>query len=359
MNSLNLTVKTDDQSFANRSTANESIGHSGKKKNPKTQTNNSAVKTTEHLSYLASKASALGATPNNNNGGGRQQYQSIQAIDLDNLNIDFDDFYLEKVNGFDKERNLFDYYTKMVEPKREETHHLIWFNRNVVDEIKLAEVEQKDLLEKVSNITKEIEHLEKEIEIEKDQKVVRLERIEILEALGRPVEPDITYVIPEKYSKRSPKAIDPKSEENKKKSNNKTALNDGSAAFLKVAKNGEILTLEKRLEDETMKIYSIIQDIEHFVGDVLSEKQDLEKQFIAVSEREFKSSYECYEEVRESEFQCFYLIQELLSLKARIMIAQREEIEELEQLHKDKMFFQNKQEELKEKVRPLVSIPLS
>jgi hypothetical protein len=280
-------------------------------------------------------------------GSNSLQYQTVQALDLGNLNIDFDEFYNGKVEGFDEERNLFDHYMKIIQPKQDETHHLIWFNRNVIDEIKQAEVEQQKLLEKISTIQKEVENIEKDIHHEKEQKNTRIDRIQILQSLGRPVEADVTYIVPERFTKRTfqKDSSSPKTTETTVKPDLKERT-----SFLKVGKTGEILVLEKALDQQSMKIYSLVQDIDHFMESISSEKTDLEKQFLNVSEKEFKDSYDCFENVKEGEFQCFFLIQELLTLKYRVMIAQREEIEELEQLHKDKTYFQQKEEELKEKV---------
>jgi hypothetical protein len=291
------------------------------------------------------------------------QYENSHSINVNNINIDFDGFYREKVTSFDKVRDEFDYYLKLLEGQKDETHNLVWFNRNVIDEIKQQEIEQNDLNEKVGLIHKEIESLEKEIFIEQSSKNLRHDRISVLESLGRPVESDITYLIPERFSKHSllAKAIAPSpkktlgtpSSPNKKGGGffGEEVKSSSSSSFLKKMKSGEIITLEKKLEVETLKIYSLLGDITTALNDLVEEKDALESHFTIISETEFKESQLAFEEVKGKEFDCYYLIAELLSLKYRIMIAQREEMEELEQLTKDRSYFQQKEEQLKEKVR--------
>lgn len=335
----------------------------------------SPVKKDDHLRYLQQisqkrKNDPLGLDMDDAELKERQ-YDKVHTLDFDNLNVDFDEFYQEKVQSFPQERQFFDYYLSMVEPKKDEGHQLIWFNRNIIDEIQQNEIEQKEILNKMEIIRQEIATLEKDIFYEQEQKRIRLERIQSLETLGRPVEEDITYIIPEKFSKTSQtihslsrKASPPEDVRQSIASPTnslaaaKKANKPKSSAFTKIAKTGEILIVEKKLETETRKIYSLLQEIETKADALLSEKHHLEDQFLHVCEEEFQLSTDCLEKVKETEGHAYHLIQEFLSLKYRIWIAQREEMEALEALVSERQFFQQKQRELKEKV-PLIHFFLS
>ncbi len=293
----------------------------------------------------------------------KPEYQTIHSlVNFDNLNIDFDDFYYEKVQSITNERSILDSYLSMIEPKKDKSHQLIWYNRNIIDELQQNEIEHKELMNKMVLLQKEIENIEKEIFHEKEQKQTRLERISVLESLGRPVEQDTTYIIPEQFSKSSKLIHDIGRQNRREKAQQKAATatvgkevaNNNTNNFMKLIKSGEILVMEKKLESETMKIYSLLQDMNERIGGLVSEKHTLEEQFTQVSEKEFNESYKWYEIVKEAEYQSYYLIEELLALKYRIWVAQREEMEELEQLVKDRTYFQQKQTELKDKVSDIV-----
>ena len=180
------------------------------------------------------------------------------------------------------------------------------------------------------------------------------------------MEADITYVIPERFSRSNAiiTASNSPSEETKNKNTKVKAGSSGGGgegingnnSLFRIVKSGEMVQLERKLNQETVKVFSLIQDLNNLIDDCKYEKKYNENKFSDISSKEIKEANQLYETVRENEFQCFYIISELLLLKYRIMIAQREEMEELEQLQIDKDYFVEKEEQLKDQVSCFHSI---
>lgn len=104
------------------------------------------------------------------------------------------------------------------------------------------------------------------------------------------------------------------------------------------------------MDSETVKATSYIQDL--LAGIQEAEEERFRKKVgnkdelnaIVVEANVLLSSVEKYE------FHCFMAVTELLKLRVNILIAQREEVEELERLEHEKKFFTIKEERTKQQV---------
>jgi len=78
----------------------------------------------------------------------RKMSSQIQNKSIENIDqFDFNQFYSQRVESFEKERVAFDHYLALIEPHKESTHQLLWYNRKLLEEVRVAQVE-KELLEK-------------------------------------------------------------------------------------------------------------------------------------------------------------------------------------------------------------------
>jgi hypothetical protein len=278
--------------------------------------------------------------------------KSLSSIDQ----VDINEFYSERVNNFEKERLAFDHYLSLIEPKKESTHQLVWYNRKLIEEVRLAQVEKDMIEKKIAQTKMDIEQMRKVYQEQLELKQERQQRITKLKELGRPVESDTTYLVPERFlnfkrhdQKRNAQA----SKLGKVRSSHSQFGNfdDDGTHYCKLTKTGEILQLEQRIQDETSRISSYLQDLHNQLQDIEDERYaENMKQKAEIHEVDMKNAFTISEEVEQYEFQCYHSVSELLQLKYRIMIAQRQEVEELEQLAYEKQYFLKKEEILKNEV---------
>lgn len=274
------------------------------------------------------------------------------------VHIDFDEFYAERVANFESERSVFNHYFRLIEPKRDDTYNLEWENRKLIEETRISQVEHAQLDEKIQAIQHDIEVMKQDIAQEHNSKIVRRQQIQRLEELARPVERDITYIVPDRFSHNRNLPF----ENNKVTfrddgSSSRTGSGSGRAAtksatvdMLKTVKTGEVIQLEARLQDETLRVTAYTQDIHTLVRNAVENRHLRAVHYAETHKGEIERAKELWQVHDAADFQCFYAVAELLKLRFRIMIAQREEIEALETLQRERDDFKVREEELKSEI---------
>ena len=259
--------------------------------------------------------------------------------------MDFEEFYAERVVQFDLERRIFRDYTELISPDRNESHSLEWENRklgNTAEEVK----------SEVSRFNKEAELLENQIKAAVEElatlnaaKEARNIQILKLSKLSNPVQRDITYLVEERFNSRNVA----------RNSNEVGSVMLGSVPNgYKPMKTGEVLKLEARLQDETSKTTSYLQDVQLAIREAEEERHRYRKIKVSSTELELAEARQLYQSVDEIEAQSFLAISELLRLRVSILIAQREEVEQLELLQHDKAYFVEKEEKTRNQVHAAV-----
>jgi hypothetical protein len=119
---------------------------------------------------------------------------------------------------------------------------------------------------------------------------------------------------------------------------------------LKLVKTGDIVRLETNLKDETFKASAYLTDF----NTTLLEVEDTINRSKATHHEHLSDFHEkaniILNDINKFEIQSYLSVSELLRLRLRIMVAQREEVEELEMLEKNKSFYINKEMQTKNKV---------
>ena len=119
----------------------------------------------------------------------------------------------------------------------------------------------------------------------------------------------------------------------------------------KPLKTGEVLKLEQRLSHETQKATTYLQELMLSIREAEEERHRYCRMKAVSNDDALKNARTLYETVDETEAQCFLAVSELLRLRVSILTAQREEVEQLELLQKDKAFFIEKEEKTRQQVR--------
>ena len=108
--------------------------------------------------------------------------------------------------------------------------------------------------------------------------------------------------------------------------------------------------MEKRVQEETIRVSSYLQDIQYGIQRAEEEQHKSTKYQESYQSQDVSEAKRLWQEVDQSEYQNYHAISELLRLRYSIMIAQREEVEELERLQSDKISFLQREERLKAEV---------
>jgi hypothetical protein len=255
---------------------------------------------------------------------------------------EFEDFYADRVIHFERERRVFREYVALITPDQHESHNLEWENKKLENSASDTKSEVNKYNKEARNLETQIKSTIEEINGLKSAKEARIQQIMRLSKLSTPVQRDVTYLVTERFAPRS---------------DSKGAEGLGTiASGYKPMKTGEVLKMEKRLAEETSKTTSYLQDVLLSIREAEEERHRYRKMKVTSNDVAIQKAKELYLAVDETEAQSFLAVSELLRLRVNIMIAQREEVEQLELLNNDKAFFIEKEEKTRQQVRLYILI---
>lgn len=271
---------------------------------------------------------------------GRQEYS----------HVNFDEFYAERVASFERERNLFDQYIRLVKPEHNEAHDLEWESRNLQEEARLAKQAVGSVEDKLKLVLKEIGSATRELQELQQAQILRKEQIGRLTLLARPVGKDTAYIyrdlFPVNHANSPAHNLSAKSKSAALKSAEKEQIEATNSLF-KTIKTGEVVKLELRVHEETLRCTAHLRDLQCALRETEEERHASHVHHQLLREEDINSALNYWREVDRNEFQGFFAVSELLRLRYRILVAQRQEVEELERLQQDKETFVAKEEEAK------------
>ena len=256
--------------------------------------------------------------------------------------MDFEEFYAERVHQFERERKVFRDYVALITSDRNEAHNLEWENKKLDNTASEIKIEIDRYAKEARELASQIHASTAELNALKSAKDARKEQILRLSKLSNPVQRDVTYIIEERFNVR-----------NIRKSNNNedVELKLGNVANVyKPMKTGELLKMEQRLTEETLKTTTYLQDVQISIREAEEERHRYHKIKENINETDLVEAKQLYQEVREIEAQSFLAVSELLRLRVNILVAQRQEVEQLELLQRDKEYFLQKEEKTRQQV---------
>lgn len=259
-------------------------------------------------------------------------------------------FYRQRIQGFETERRIFNDYIALITPSKGELHVLDWEYRQGISSAAAA-VSERDRIES------ELKRLRKEVSSTRDQvkqlnkaSDARRQQIERLSELSQPVQKDATYLITDRYLHRNDVAEASLPGNNNHDNNTTLAPPPLSKILAKQIRTGDIVQLESKVEEQGRRVATLINDLSLALKEVNEGSARLD---IAVTENLELRRHEAaalVKEVDRLDVQGYLSVAELLRLRLRIMSAQREEIEELERLHNDKVFFAAKEGQMRDQL---------
>jgi hypothetical protein len=251
-------------------------------------------------------------------------------------------FYQDRIHHFETERMTFADYEKLIVPKKTELHMLDWENRR---ETELAQAKQREIREydnELAKLNAEMDDAKNRLDNLRKSQKSRQEQIQRLACLTYPVQQDTTYLFKDRY----PAKMTTKMASDMSKAAADSAA--GNPLLTKQMKSGEVLILERRLADETKNFHSSIGHFEEKARDaydaITSKVHHSEDIFLPTK----MAAEELAVQLDTQDRQCYRAVQELLSLRLRIMTSQREEVDELERLRRDREYYELKETQMKE-----------
>ena len=223
------------------------------------------------------------------------------------------EFYEERIKHFDDERQLFQDYIDLVHISKKEKHMLDWNNRQMQSDLTNAKEELDQAKKNLRRLNDDLEHRTKELDEVKDSQVNRKKQIQLLSELSCPVEHDFTFVFEDRFKSAPQSVFKPK-----------------DAVEGKKFRNGEVIRLEQKLaetaravehqihkilENSTISEDELKQGHDELIDEVAQAREDTESLIITVNK--------CDE-------QSFASVAELLRLRLKITLAQREEMDPLQ-----------------------------
>lgn len=293
-------------------------------------------------------------------------------------------FYNERIKNFANERQRFAHYVTLIKPNARELHTLEWelkkkgddgtFTSGISSEEKVvASAEVQEFEATFRKVSQDIFDNKSELDELLRALAVKRGQIEQMQKLPQPVQRDVTYMFDDKYSYRVTNGhptlpsvpAQPKSSLMKIAFGLKTVetitrtmppapptgtTSQNSASIGKL-KTGEVVKRETEVRKETDRIIdslNVFQDhmaeAKEFIG------QTLQQANMTIGE-EREETKRLIEECDSLDNQCFLSVSELLKLRAKMMVAQREEFEELDNINREKVQCSAKEVRVMEKLR--------
>jgi len=293
--------------------------------------------------------------------------------------VDVNEFYKSRIENFHVERDVFTKYLGMIQPNKGELHVLDWEYRSGIENAASAVHERETITSDLQKMTREIQQKKQELIALRSQQEYRIAQIQRLSELSQPVQRDTTYVVKDRYAARAAMNmysgvtitnghidIDSLSDSSESGSQNgdgsgrkhakaeghrkQSATHDGSRNAIKSLRTGEVMMLEAKLEEETRKLNTSIEDLEISLKEVTVGSRALDKVVTHNLDMCREEAASLIKEVDRLDHQGFLSVSELLTLRLRISTAQREEIEELAQLKSDREFFAARETQMREQL---------
>lgn len=209
------------------------------------------------------------------------------------------------------------------------------------ENVEAAGQEVKNIIDDIELAQKELTLKREELEELKEAQESRKAQLSRLSQLAQPIETDVTYLFNEKPLKNNGKGLVESVPLRHQAPPN---------AYKKQVKTGELLQLESKLHDVTRMAYGRFSEFDTtFVNANILSRQ-CEDTVVDKVQSSIDRAASLIAEMDHLDQQSFFSVSELLRLRLNIMVAQRLEVEELENLTKEREYFEKKERELHEQL---------
>lgn len=239
----------------------------------------------------------------------------------------------------------------------------IYFVRSINEELSRDRSQRDHNDYEILQFQKAIDEYQRELTLLKRSKEVRETQIKKLSELSIPVQHDTTYFITDRFSTRHsgadsttdtpapPYLIRVAKGSLKYNEDVENSKSEKFKSLRQCAKTGEVTKLERLVNSETAAAAALAQDLrlqlDHLEGDRL---RSLVKEKETMREI-FEQGSKLVSELHKVEMRCCLGVAEFLRLRLRMLIEQREEVEQLDGLQMDRENCKNKIQQMQQQVR--------
>jgi hypothetical protein len=248
--------------------------------------------------------------------------------------------YSERISHFNEERRLVAQYLKSVTPDAATIHATVLHARNHSDIERIANEELAILREKESRLTTLFEQKTELIYKSKSAEDERLERISFLSELPplMEIEKDTTYYYHDRSQQRRPTSGGSKDKSDASKAAKPIAL--------KRVTSGKEAKLEADLQREMREANELKTSINKYLDSIEGRSVQYTSSF-SKSVASLKAEAErLLAEAERIDMVSYTTVVELLSLRLKVMVIQREELEDSERLEKEIKYYSDKETSL-------------
>lgn len=162
----------------------------------------------------------------------------------------------------------------------------------------------------------------------------RAEQIRRLEDLGQPVQRDTTYIVRDRHGRNI-------------RDHNESLDGYTKPVTKRELRTGEIIQMERKLDETTQQIHAFRRKFELAARDALDVTVQRRDTGAALHSSQLTECERLVSTICRLDHEVFLSMSELLGLRLKIMSAQREEVDEIERLERDRIYFESKEEETK------------
>lgn len=198
----------------------------------------------------------------------------------------------------------------------------------------------------LAQVKEEYYSSKKQLSDMEEAQATRLAQIKTLEGISLPVEHDITYLYPDRLSNSGRIGKMQRSQQGEDTCNVTAPKNE---IKLKEIRTADILNLEKMLQSETEKVFDLHHQFKvraHDTITTVAKKRDK----IQMSSALRSEADNLRQQIERTNRECYQGVKDLLGLRLKIMVAQRQEMEELDRLQNDRKYFALKEEQTREQL---------
>jgi hypothetical protein len=251
-------------------------------------------------------------------------------------------------------------------PSNADFHQFDWGNRQQEEYSKSTDEAIQSSEFEYQKLKVELNHSFDRLAEARDNCNIRQTQIEKLSQLVQPVEHDITYIVRDVSNKPKSSKITPSSRNSAKQLNSSSAISQeainelctkpSSSVYSKFVKDGEVYELERNLEEITKRVASLTSSFMISLVQADDYSRSIVKDFHDELSEEKLQAATLSDEVDKLDYECFLSASELLRLRLSIFISQREELEEIAQLNREKEHYKQKERELQHQLSSEINL---
>lgn len=180
-----------------------------------------------------------------------------------NDNADIENFYYDRIQNFDEERQKITKYINLIKPNQRELHILQWENRQEIENATISNHELLGYKRDLQNLYYQIDGAKLELQNLNNKHIITTLQIQKLSELSQPVQRDVTYLFDDKYSYTAPASNNNNNISNNTHNNNNISNNNNNKLSSKLIINNSSSSSSQKFK------HTKTNQTSHIAGNIL------------------------------------------------------------------------------------------